>query len=82
MATSYSLLKRKPPLGDRFALFAFLARSECACRSVIPPQVVLVLHFVDAHNPVLGGECLLCKNQTKTGIMVSVSADRKLEIRN
>ena len=57
----YKLLEREPPLGDRLALFAFLARGERTGRSVITPQVVLFLHFVDAHNPVVGSKCLLCK---------------------
>ena len=59
--SGYKLLNRKPPFGDRLALFAFLACGECASRSVIPSQIVLSLHFVDAHNPIFGGECLLCK---------------------
>ena len=72
------LLKRKPPLGDRLALFAFLARGECTCRSVISPQVVLFLHFIDAHNPIFGGECFLCKNRT---VHNGVSADWKKLVR-
>ena len=59
--SGYKLLNRKPPFGDRLALFAFLARGECAGRSVISSQIVLLLHFINAHNPVFSGECLLCK---------------------
>ena len=58
--SGYKLLNRKPPFGDRLTLFAFLARGECAGRSVISSQIILWLHFVDAHNPVFGGERLLC----------------------
>ena len=60
-ANGYRLLERKPPFGHRFTLSAFLACGERASRSVIPSQIVLSLHLEDAHNPVFGSECLLCK---------------------